>query len=720
MTKNDVSVYLSDTISLARSMVIKSLDTAYLINKYLKSIYGEDSVDDSDPKTWRYYKNLSGEYYSITYKGQQIAIDKPMTVKSLDTGAVISFDKQTLKNHPTTALVYRGGGRRFRVLLNRYPDQELLIKGILYPVDINEAIAAKDHTILNYNTFLVENNEFSLIEDVQSWIHRFVARWYNRAYTIVDEYYLPAFLSTLYLNLVPKILNLRLAKCLTDEAHSFHIDTYLRSHRCDGINIRNLDTNVRLWLYKNIRHLERSSGTDDTTKTMIQKLFLDRGYSVNKYLLMKDSTDTEYKQTLGVPGYSFIKEPVILNEFSDISRSTDNLDDLIGKQKEIEGILGYRGNQEVDLGYAEIKERLALADASVKNTKLIEIVKNTIRELTPTSTLELVIDNWVNLVHGGQYNAGVLFVDPESGIEYSINQKQALLMFALYIASRAGISDPVLPTWYVRLGYRSNLSLQKLNQLTNRDDNFNFPIVSIISSVTNPATINNISEFKTFIVELIGAYRDLWLEAYLKNDYFETGEYRKSISALFQVSEYPPRNPNTLLKDELEANNIIVAFNPNYNYANSIIELVKVCTGYTIDPAVLENAITDPSIDLFGRFTSYTTQKLFGRTVDSLQYDYSTYNQMIRPTKQPVRHVYKPQIILDWSNDQLDYLAIDNTCNTTLVSQGSCENKNYINGQTTIPTSGASTLSPMLDLVTADSRRVGLVVRTSEYETIIK
>ena len=82
-----------------------------------------------------------------------------MYVGSLDTLETILFSKENLELHPLTRESYQFGTRYYYNLLNKYPNQEFLIKGILYPCDINKAIEAEDGEILSYQSDLVEEQE---------------------------------------------------------------------------------------------------------------------------------------------------------------------------------------------------------------------------------------------------------------------------------------------------------------------------------------------------------------------------------------------------------------------------------------------------------------------------------------------------------------------------------------------------------------------------------
>lgn len=200
-SNNHYTLYIEQVLQLAETIVIKSTDSAEALNRYVADYYGSFMVDTTNPKSWKYYMNISGQYHET---------DTEMTVVSMDTLEPIVFSKETLALHRATARAYAYGTRQYRELVSQYPNQEMLILGILYPVDIDTAIAADNGQILGYPPGLVEENEYSFIVKLQAWINGYIGRWVNTQYGLSDELYPATWLGIMYLQLVPTILNIRL------------------------------------------------------------------------------------------------------------------------------------------------------------------------------------------------------------------------------------------------------------------------------------------------------------------------------------------------------------------------------------------------------------------------------------------------------------------------------------------------------------------------------
>ena len=181
MSNTDYQLYSESVQRLTDTLIIKSDITAERLNLKVSEVY-QMAVGD-DPRTWLYYMNLAGEYHPC---------QTMMTVNSLDTLEEIEFTKENMLRHRMTAREYAYGGDYFNRLIARYPEQRMLILGILNPIDIEKAIAARNHEILWYDTREVESREANLIPRLQQEIDDYFRRWEHPAYESVDMLHGPA------------------------------------------------------------------------------------------------------------------------------------------------------------------------------------------------------------------------------------------------------------------------------------------------------------------------------------------------------------------------------------------------------------------------------------------------------------------------------------------------------------------------------------------------
>lgn len=275
-----IQSYLSENFDLVRSIIVKSSMVAQSINNWVYGITGT-MPDPNSPQTWKYYQNLAGNYTPY---------DPMIYIYSLDTGEQMEFTVENLQNSPVTFENYYPGSFFFNQLINEYPLQQDLILSIIYPVDIDVAIAVEDGFILNYNSSLVEENEYTLMSDLNTWSRGFHVRWNVNAFSISDEYYPAAQKAIYYISLLNKLINLRLLRCHTIEAHSFHVTQYLASHNGLSQYIDYLTLSQRLYLYRNINHFRRHSGFKKIFIDLIELLATPNNVLIGAFNLHKTNT----------------------------------------------------------------------------------------------------------------------------------------------------------------------------------------------------------------------------------------------------------------------------------------------------------------------------------------------------------------------------------------------------------------------------------------------
>jgi hypothetical protein len=267
-------IYINDIIKFCKLIIIKFDVTADLMNELVMLKYGKSAVDLFRPKTWKYYLNLSGEYHSS---------DTEMRIYSLDTTEEIIFNKANLAIHGVTRNSYRNLSSYYYDLVDRYPEQESLIRSILYPVDIDQAIAAEYGTILVYPTELIEPQEMTLIDELQTWIKNHLVRWHIKSFSTTDSLYPASYQAILHTLMPSRMINLRMRRCKSREVHSFHIRAYLASHGGLDVYYDYLTLEQRLWLYRNITYIERNSGSKVQLEWLIHNILSIRKLPVSEF-----------------------------------------------------------------------------------------------------------------------------------------------------------------------------------------------------------------------------------------------------------------------------------------------------------------------------------------------------------------------------------------------------------------------------------------------------
>lgn len=411
---NYYDIYIEDVKKLARTICIKSEATASALNTYLVDYYGEDSVNPSNPATWRYYLNISGQYHSK---------DKLMYVTSMDTLETIVFSKENLAIHTATARYYQYGQKKYRDLVALYPEQELLIKGILYPAKLETAISAEDGTILAYPTELIEQNEFTFIQNLQKWINGFKLFWTNKNFSISHSLYQATNHAIMYAGLIPAILNIRLKACKTNEVHSFHRRMYLASHGYLDSYLDFLTLEQSLFLYRNILFLNKNVGKQTTFDILTKEFLTKRGIPIAKYTMKHNASgipenivpDVRYRKT-------DINIKVPQDEFTEINTAA-----LLTKEDQTA-----RYNSITKDHYTTIiDDEMISSLSSTVQTKVIESVMVDESDSTPYSFADALINNWIYLAGNNRYKSYIAFENPKTGEIIEISTKEAYV-FAFY------------------------------------------------------------------------------------------------------------------------------------------------------------------------------------------------------------------------------------------------------------------------------------------------
>lgn len=417
MSKAQYDIYLGKVLTLAKTVVVKSQATADAINRGLSEV--GISVNSADPASWKYYLNLNGQYHST---------DRPMTVTSLDTLQTIDFTKQNLLIHRATAREYVFGSRYYNDLIERFPSQEMLIRGILNPVDIPTAIAAADGEVLYYDAELVEENETNLIPQLSDWCVNYMVRWNVRAYTMTDDLYAAAQLGGLFMQIPLVILNLRLENCHTQYAHSYHIREYLASNGRLDVYVDNLTKKQMLWLYRNIRYIHRNAGKRETFDLLVKNVLTDRSLPLAEWSMrhnLQDQLDEIY------PDIEFVRKPLNFG-YSSAGADTRTIEQMLIEERGVA-----RGNERVE--EAAIPQITEQMENSLNNRLSTKVLESSVLDLTDSEFFTLsdcLLNHWLFFAVTDRYQAIITVDNPKTGGTLTFNMLDAFIVF-LYAYNRS-------------------------------------------------------------------------------------------------------------------------------------------------------------------------------------------------------------------------------------------------------------------------------------------
>ncbi len=430
MSFNHYKVYLDQVLGLVNTLTIKSEDTANAMNNLLIELKGEQAVNLQDPTTWKYYKNICGEYHYS---------DSLIYITSLDTLEKIAFTKENLDIHTATKQGYLYGTRNYRELIEFNPLDEVLIKGIVYPANMQEAINAIDGTILAYGKYYVEENEWTLIDKLQTFIYRYKTRWHNPTFEIVDDLYPAAHHALLCLNLIPAIINIRLRACKTNEAHSFHIRMYLASHSNLDKFYEYMTRKQALFFYRNIAYIERNSGSVNTFKWLVDKIMTDRRLPIAS-LTMKHNQSNMPNDLL--PTLGFRKKH--LNQYLDNNVNVYPIEKIYEKEYPISiGNKDYITDRD-----PVIRNNFEYSLSSVVGTKMLESSMTDYTDSSFISLEEIMLNHWLYMTSVNKFNIYITIRNPRSGEDITLSSRDALIWMIYCYYKSVKIDLPKVPSFY--------------------------------------------------------------------------------------------------------------------------------------------------------------------------------------------------------------------------------------------------------------------------------
>lgn len=429
MSETNYNLYLQKIFTFVKTITIKDTVSADTINQEL--ITQGYKVLSDQPRTWKYYMNLAGLYHES---------DTKMQITSLDTLETVEFNPTILAAHRATKRAYRYGTAYYNILLSKYPEQEELILGCLNPIDLDTAIAADDHAIIYYDTTLVESQEDNFIPELQNWINAFFKRWDVGDYGLTDNLYQAALFAQLSQQMIPAILNIRLANCKTRSAHSYHIKEYLASHGGLDIYYGALTTEQALWLYRNIEYIRKHAGKKSTFDWLVENILDKRQIPLYEYSFRHNLTGQPESLT---PVVELERKQINLSN-AGLVKTIKDLDDTL--KLEFPEARDNRTSYDEDIVAIEKGGRNARSNQL--RTKILEseIIDRT--NAAPFDFPTLLLNQWIYYVSKNILHASTIVTNPNTGQDMVLSAKEALTVWIYVICRLNGFTPTVMSSIY--------------------------------------------------------------------------------------------------------------------------------------------------------------------------------------------------------------------------------------------------------------------------------
>jgi len=599
MSSVHYDVYLKGIFDLTATLTIKSEATAYAINDYLNAT--GFAVSETDQTTWKYYLNLSGRYH---------ASDKMMRVRSSDTGEMIDFTVDNLVEHRTTRIDHAYGTKKYRELLSQYPDQQELILGILNPVSLGDAIAAKDHSILYYDKSLVEVQESNLIPRLQKWIDAVFHRWYVSNFNLSSDLHETSFLGVLYSQMIQQVLNIREDNCNTELAHSYHIRAFLDSFGDLGKYFDYMTQKQKLFFYRNLRYLNTNAGRWSTFDLLKDRIFTDRRFPLSEFTIQHNATEIVDN---------------LLPEVEMVRTSMNGYRSEIGLDiQSVVDVLSLEDSQALNNPVEKADTEVVLTKnmkVSRYSSLMTKVLESSVIDRTGTGGLtleEVVTNHWAYLGYLNRYRTLIVFTHPTTGEEISIGTFDAFLLwlYAYSVASRKTLEEiPVVGCWCVR-----RIPLPTKLELKSIVDAEVVPDYLIEEAMRDQVDIGTVISPITFmeVCQKVHAgylrHEDLYR---YQADMYQNGELEVMVGRFYHNFEIHP-GETTSYDQWLSDRNLDFSNMNEDQFFEMATELFTKATGYVADTSQRLSEIHNAHVAMMTQLSSYSVQYVANSNANEL------------------------------------------------------------------------------------------------------
>ena len=535
MNNADKDKFFRDIFALARTMVIK---IEPLAKRYNQALVRAGLPVSEDKRTWRYYMNLNGDYHET---------DVPMVIRSLDTDEEIVFNKENLRYHLATFREYSRGGYWFSRLIQQYPSQPTLIRGILSPIPYTETIEAEDYKILRYNQDLVMWNETQLIPQLQNFIKAEVDQILTSEYIYTDDLFLPTMVRLLYADIIKAIHTIRIEHMYTRHSHDFYIWSHIDSYGDFSKYKNSLNRHQVMWLFRNIAWIKNNPGQMFTFDKLMENLLTVANIPLAKYDMV-EGTATQLDDLTPTTLYRKLH----LNLIEDYGREPAyiNTEQLIMKQQP----LAKDNYKQTSIYQEDALERGKNSIHSELPTKALESSMRDYTNRHADTLMSVVYNEWIYLASNNKFQGRVIVNDPKTGRQVRLPVTDAYHIWK-YLVDYSNGKSPVdiCPVYYQNVMRIKPPTVAEIVHVGGKDfiypSYLAFDIRDIWFPVANFVAPDYLIQYAFEVYEAMWKHKKLYSQFYDLNKRARVKNATKVVyeSGIVKVGEYT--NYQQLLKD---------------------------------------------------------------------------------------------------------------------------------------------------------------------------
>lgn len=657
MSRSMREIYVGKAFTIAKTIVVKHDETAIAINDYLTDVLGY-TIDPSNRWTWPYYLNMAGVYHQADMdelarlNGNGVGY---MTVKIAGPDGPVEalFTKDLLYGPDADVSLlneFTYDSRTYKDLLERYPAFESLILGILNPIDLATAIFAPNCSVLYCGDYfaepyngaydqliyripeerlltdnpLIEPQEISLIPKIQTYFRNAIFRWNTPEYQNIDNLYWASLLINVNAYLPTTILNIRLAACLTEQAHSFHIREFLDSNGLLGRHVQNIPLEQALYLYRNVTYHNGNLGKQNTFDELVNNMLTPTRVPIAGYNTIH--TTSVMPEEI-YPKADMLRETINFNSLGN-NRDLRTVDYVLERSIDLARLNGRYLEEVAEETRTEIKR----GEYSELRTKVLESsmidYTNTERYTLPDTLFYM----WIWAACNNKYRGTIYITHPYTSERIQMNPLNALILFFYVVTrgvtGRAPVNIPLLKSrWIPRtptMTPPSNLhggypNLARLQYITSKPYTTDAKLQKLFPISTHPTL--NYSSSKAFYHEVEGIWTELMRKQtrlYMEEDMHARGDLERCIREFYWHDVIcKPNMRNETYVTWLNRQGLSFEGMDDSDFLKLALDIVIRATGANYASRRSVADLQQSMLDVMKHFSSYTVQYLKGITFGS-------------------------------------------------------------------------------------------------------
>lgn len=591
-----LQIYIDKTLLLTQSIVLKINEEALVYNSVIRDFYPNITIDETDKSTWKYYKNLAGEYY---YKN---IVDQPVMIQSLDNFETIELTKDNLNVHTVTKEKLLKFDSYYLSIVEKYPLQEIYIRSVITNVNKTPLELSKlnDYTIVSYNSQLIEEQENYLIPELQKRIDNYKVTWLLNYYCLSDSLYLSAQICELYNFMFKNILSLRLEKSKTGFTHSFFLMNFLASHYYLEEAFYYLNRKQLMFLYKNLHYLQNHVGNNFVFKEIIDYLFTDRNISLvtYKYKMLDTINNDNYINY-------YFKQKLLNSKNLPYSKNEFTLDDIEYKEKN----LAQYNEKEYLYKKSDIDFKLRNSLFNDLYTKDLESIFVDVSDNVRYKLVETIVNNFIYLAYNNKLSYIINFTLPFNNEIRFFTTKDLVKLYlvCIYYANNERITEfkEVLLT---RLYKETLPTYNEVKEYLYRDKYYYEQYYeNIVNYKPNYSNFVSSYQFESYITNLYKFDLGLWLFLSNLSDKDDKGQF-ENINRFITKMQIVEFNDETV--DEfLNRTNLSIIKDLDSNYLFKLTEdIIDVMFNNKLKMMFSSYYMQKVIVKIFKLLKSYTTQ----------------------------------------------------------------------------------------------------------------